>query len=173
MDENSGKKQEAAAGNDDQPTNFRAKLSPHRSLSPRGFVILMSCVGLVSFVAGTAFLVMGAWPVFGFFGLDVLLIYIAFKLNYRDGRAYETVELTPNLLRLTRVSSKGVVEDTVDFNPYWVRVLVSEAADGRTRLSLKSHGKETVLGTCLSDDERVEFADVLSGVLTNARIAHN
>ena len=31
-------------------------------------VILMVAIGGVSFAAGTMFLMMGAWPVFGFFG---------------------------------------------------------------------------------------------------------
>ena len=57
----------------------------------------MSAIGGVSFVTGMAFLLMGAWPVFGFFGLDVALIYPAFRLNYRSGRLYETVELTPEI----------------------------------------------------------------------------
>jgi uncharacterized membrane protein len=86
-------------GNPDQtqaePDAFRALLTPHRSLGPAGFLILMAALGTASFITGIVFLLMGAWPVFGFFGLDVLLIYIAFRLNYRSGRLYETVELTP------------------------------------------------------------------------------
>lgn len=148
---------------------FRAKLMPHRSLDPRGFLILMSCVGLVSFVAGAVFLYLGAWPVFGFFGLDVLIIYVAFKLNYRSGLAYEWVELTPDTLRLTRVSPTGRVKDLIEFNPYWVRVLISRAPDERTTLSLASHGKETVFGTFLTDDERTEFAHVLRQALVAAK----
>ena len=75
--------------NDDsgEPTLFSAVLTPHRSLSATGFVIVMALVGGVSFAAGIAFLLMGAWPVFGFFGLDVLLIYLAFRANYRAGTA--------------------------------------------------------------------------------------
>ena len=68
------------AGNDfdptlDQPTLFSARVTPHRSLNRTGFTVLMAFVGVVSFVAGIAFYLMGAWPVLGFFGLDVLLIY--------------------------------------------------------------------------------------------------
>ena len=95
---------------------FRAILHPHRSLEPKGFLILMVAVGSVSFVMGMAFLMMGAWPVFGFFGLDVLLIYIAFKLNYRAGRAYELVELTPRSLTLKQVSSSGKAKNCLDFS---------------------------------------------------------
>ncbi len=116
MNENDSVKQDDGA--------FRAVLHQHRSLSPTGFLILMSLFGGVCFVTGIVFLAMGAWPVFGFFGFDVALVYLAFKLNYRAGRLYETVELSREMLRVTRVHPSGKREN-FDFNPYWVRVLLS------------------------------------------------
>ncbi len=149
---------------------FRAILHPHRSLGPRGFLVLMLAIGGVSFVTGMVFLLMGAWPVFGFFGLDVALVYIAFKLNYRSGRIYETIELTPETLTVTRVHPSGKRE-TFDFNPYWVRVFVAEGPQGRTDLRLASHGRELSFGRFLTDDERRDFSDVLSGALIETRSA--
>jgi uncharacterized membrane protein len=160
MTTNAGKEQE------DKP--FRAVLYPHRSLSPRGFLILMSVLGIVSFIAGMVFLAIGAWPVFGFFGLDVALIYIAFKLNYRSGRARELVEVTPNVLAVTRIEPSGK-EQRFEFNTYWVRVLFDEEVDGRTSLRLTSHGKNFEFARFLNDEERREFAAVLSGALASAR----
>lgn len=145
-------------------------LTAYRSLSQRGFLILMGLLALVSFVAGIFFLVIGAWPVFGFFGLDVLLVYIAFKLNYRSGRIYETVELDPSLLTLTRVHPSGKAE-RYEFNPYWVRVKLTERVDGRTALSLTSHGEVFPFARFLTDDERREFASELSRALSTARVA--
>lgn len=159
---------------DDQPSNaargFRAVLHPHRSLSPRGFVVLMSAIGAVSFITGLAFLAIGAWPVFGFFGLDVALIYVAFKLNYRAGKAYEVIELTPELLSLKRVTPSGATE-TFEFNPYWARVRLSERPDGRNDLAIASHGNELPFGRLLNNDERREFAAVLESALVDARCA--
>jgi uncharacterized membrane protein len=160
MDASISEKQEDGA--------FRAILHPHRSLGPRGFLVLMLAIGSISFVMGAVFLSIGAWPVFGFFGLDVLLIYIAFRLNYRSGRAYELVELTPALLTLTLVEPSGR-QKSFEFNPYWVRVQLSERPDGRTNLRLASHGREFEFARCLNDDERREFARVLQGALTAAR----
>ena len=160
--------------NSDNPNQSRPQsrwvLSSYRSLSPRGFVILMSFLAAVSFIAGVAFLLMGAWPVFGFFGLDVLLIYVAFKLNYRSGRLYETVELDPALLTVTRVHPSGEVE-RFEFNPYWVRVQLSEGNDGRTSLALSSHGRSFGFARFLTDEERREFAGVLGDALAIARAA--
>jgi uncharacterized membrane protein len=147
---------------------FRAILTPHRSLTPTGFVILMSALSAISFITGVVFLTMGAWPVTGFFGLDVLLVYVAFKLSYRSGRLCEIVELTPAQLSLTRVHPSGRREQ-FHCNPYWARVNLHEGADGRTDLKLFSEGREEALGRFLTEDERRDFARVLKGVLLEAR----
>lgn len=147
---------------------FRAILHPHRSLSPRGFLILMSAIGAFSFVTGIAFLMIGAWPVMGFFGLDVGLVYIAFKLNYHAARAHEIVELTPDILRVTRVAAGGASQ-CFEFNPYWTRVRLAQWPDGRTDLKIASHGKEFSFGRLLNDDERLDFAVALQNALSNAR----
>ena len=128
----------------------------------------MLFLGGVSFVTGVAFWLMGAWPVFGFFGLDVLAVYIAFKINYRDGLAHEVVELTPDILKLTRVAPTGR-RQSFDFNPYWVRVRLAEWPDGRANLSLTLHGRDFEFGHLLNHDERREFAKVLERALSRAR----
>src|SRR5262245_29933371 len=87
-----------------EPTIFSAVLTPNRSLGPTGFLIFMLVLGGISFTAGMMFLIAGAWPVCGFFGLDVLLVYWAFRVNYRTARAYEVVRVTPSELTLRKVS---------------------------------------------------------------------
>jgi uncharacterized membrane protein len=149
-------------------STFRAVLHPHRSLGPRGFLIFMLAIGSASFVTGMVFLMMGAWPVMGFFGLDVLLIYIAFKLNYRAARAFELVELTPAALTLTQVSPSGKSK-SFEFNPYWVRVLFTERPDGGNHLKLASHGREFEFGRLLNDEERRDFAEALAAALHRVR----
>ena len=82
-------------------------LYPHRSLPPQGFMILMIGFGAVSFVTGAVFATMGAWPVLGFFGLDVLLFYWAFRVSYRSGRLREVVRVTRHQLTVQRVQPDG------------------------------------------------------------------
>lgn len=144
-------------------------LHPHRSLPPSGFFVMMALIGLVSFVIGVVFVMLGAWPVTGFFGLDVALIYYAFKLNYRSGKLYETITLSPELLTLTRVHPSGRREE-FDFNPYWARVhFTTDRPDGRTSLRLAAQGREVRFGLFLTDEERREVADALSGALVAVR----
>ena len=144
-------------------------LHPHRSLPPSGFLIMMVLIGGVSFVFGLVFVMLGAWPVMGFFGLDVALIYYAFRLNYRSGELYETITLSPEMLKLTRVHPSGRREE-FDFNPYWARVRCSvDRPDGRTSLRLAAQGREVLFGQFLTDDERRDVADALTGALVNTR----
>jgi len=152
----------------DGSDTFRAVLTPHRSLGPKGFLALMIAFGAVSFAAGLAFYFAGAWPVLGFFGLDVLLVYVAFRLNYRSGRRYETLELTPAQFVLTRVHPSGR-QERFDCNPYWARVSLREWPDGRTALSVVTRGTELAFGSFLTDDERRDLASALREALLTAR----
>jgi uncharacterized membrane protein len=168
MDENPGTTQEGSDATTPDDGAFRAVLTPHRSLSPRGFLILMTFVGVVSFIAGMTFLAVGAWPVMGFFGLDALAIYIAFKLNYRAGRLVETVEITTTDLTVTRTRPNGRRE-TFALNPYWAHVHLAERPDGANALYLRSHGKAHAIGAFLNDDERRDLATALDRALAAIR----
>jgi uncharacterized membrane protein len=147
---------------------FDARLSPHASLPPAGFVVLMAVLCAISFAAGSAFASIGAWPVFGFFGLDVALVYGAFRINYRRARRYETVQLTPHRLAVERVSPQGRVE-RFEFQPYWLRVLMDDPPRHESRLILRSHGKALVIGAFLSPPERLEVANALNAALARLR----
>ncbi len=148
---------------------FSAVLRPHRSLSPQGFGILMVAIALLSFFIGFAFWLMGAWPVVGFCGLDVLLIQLAFRLNYRDARAVEEVHLTHERLSITQISPQGVARET-GFNPYWARLEVERQPEiGITALSIASHGMRLAVGAFLPPVERESFASALAAALAKVR----
>lgn len=147
---------------------FSATLTPHRSLGPRGFLILMGVLSGLSFVTGLAFAWTGAWPVLGFFGLDVALVYLAFKLSYRSGRLYERVDLDRESLTLTRVHPSGKRERYL-FPAYWVRVILQGLPDGGRDLRLTSHGRVVPFGRFLTNDERETFAAALKSALHAAR----
>nr|WP_281281465.1 DUF2244 domain-containing protein [Denitrobaculum tricleocarpae] len=146
-------------------------MRPNRSLSPRGFVILMSAVCAISFVGGLAFFLAGAWPVVGFMGLDVLLIYFAFRINYRDGRNYETLCMSPDDLEVTKVNYHGKAKRW-HFQPAWLQVHIDNPVEHDSALTLRSHGKSLVIGSFLAPEERAEVANVVSEALMKARQAN-
>jgi uncharacterized membrane protein len=158
-----------APATDTEPTIFSAVLTPHRSLSPTGFLIFMLVLGGISFVSGMVFLIAGAWPVFGFFGLDVLLVYWAFRVNYRSGRSYEVVTVTSSELTVRKVNHYGRVRKWT-LNPLWVRLHRDEHAEfGIERLFLVSHGRQLPIASFLGADEKKSFALALTGALAEAR----
>jgi len=161
------------AGNDfdpdAQPELFSALLTPHRSLNRTSFLVVMAFISVVSFAAGFAFLLMGAWPVLGFFGLDVLAIYWAFRINFRRAKASEEILVTPSELRLRRVSHRGHVVEFV-FNPLWVRLdRKTHAEFGIEKLYLVSKGRRVGVASFLGADEKASFANALVEALQAAR----
>ena len=152
----------------DAAGEFSLSLHPNRSLSQSGFVILMGAVALVSFVSGMVFLSMGAWPVFGFFGLDVAAIYLAFRWNYRAARAYETVQLSDTALKIRKVDARGN-ETAYVSQPYWARVQYDKEAEEDVAIDITSHGRRLTVGAFLSPEERLQFGEALRFELDRLR----
>jgi uncharacterized membrane protein len=153
----------------DDPTLFSAVLTPHRSLGRGGFLALMLAIGGLSFIGGLVFFLLGAWPVVGFLGLDVLLVYWAFRLNYRAAGAYEEVTLTPSRLTVRSVSARGQIAEWT-LNPLWVRLDREIVEDfGLVGLSLVSRGRKYTVAGCLGPQERESFAQSLAAALGEAR----
>jgi uncharacterized membrane protein len=152
-----------------EPPIFSAVLTPHRSLSPAGFLIFMAVLGGISFVTGMVFLLAGAWPVFGFLGLDVLLVYWAFRLNYRSAQAYEQVTVTPSELTIRKVNHYGSIREWT-LNPVWVRLHRDVHEEfGLQGLFLESQGRRLLVGGFLPPQEKESFAAALSGALAEAK----
>ena len=145
------------------------RLVPHRSLTPRNFRLLMTIFALAGTASSLPFIMMGAWPVAGFLGLDVLLFYAAFRANFRAARAYEDVVVTPMELLLAKVSAKGVRRE-FRFHPAWVRLNREEHEEfGVQRLSLRSRGDTVEIASFLGPDAKAEFASGLTQALNEAR----
>ncbi len=143
---------------------FDATLHPNRSLSPAGFRILMLVAGSSALIVGTLFMVAGAWPVLGFCGAEFLLLYLAFRMNYRAGRAYERIRLTDNQLEIRRFSARGEV-GRWRFEPTWLQVSMANPPEHDSQITLSSHGQSLTIGAFLSPAERLEVADALKDAI--------
>jgi len=160
----------AAAGQRDEaaPVLFDAILTPHRSLSLLGFAILMAVVAGVNVGLGVAFMLRGAWPIFGFCGLDVLLFYVMFRLNYRSARMFERVRLLPDELIVERHDARGRKESW-SFQPYWLRIAIDDPPEHHSQLVLSSHGRALAVGSFLTPGERFDLAQSLRSALQSRR----
>ncbi|MEM7566457.1 MAG: DUF2244 domain-containing protein [Pseudomonadota bacterium] len=147
-----------------------AVITPHRSLGPRGFSVFMIVLGGLSFASGVLFLSLGAWPVLGFFGLDVLLVYVAFRWSFASGEAREVVRISHGHVYIAQHDRKGRIEAEADLNPYWARLVVSRDEDRRvTRMGLKLHDRLYPIAGALSPEERTSFAKVVADALEKAK----
>jgi uncharacterized membrane protein len=152
----------------DEPI-FRALLLPHRSLGRTGFIVLMSLLGGIWLATGLFFLSIGAWPVFGFFGLDMLAIYIAFKLNYRAARAREEVSVSRLALDIVKTAPSGRSE-AHHFNPFWARFRVARHEEiGITGMAVEGEGQLVQIGAFLNPDDRESFATAFGRALSTAK----
>ncbi|MCX5513759.1 DUF2244 domain-containing protein [Kaistia algarum] len=148
---------------------FEAVLKPHRSLSPRGFGLLLMFIASTCFIGGLLFWSMGYWPIAVFFALDIVAIQFAFRMNYHSGRAMEIVTMTQQSLTVRRVAPDGRLQDFA-FNPYWARFEVNRHPEwGVMRMALTSHGKALAIGDFLGPDDRDSFAKAFQEALKAAR----
>lgn len=152
-----------------EPTLFSALLTPHRSLSGAGFFVVMGLIAGISFVGGVVFFIVGAWPVIGFLGLDVALVYWAFRTSYSRAAAYEEVTVTPSELRVKKVSHRGETAEWL-LNPVWVRLdRETHEEYGLTRLFLVSRGRKLAIAGFLGPREKESFAAALSAAIGEAK----
>lgn len=147
---------------------FDALLTPNRSLSRLGFFVLMAVVVGACGTMAILFLAQGAWPVVGFYGLEILVLFWALRQNYRSGRVYERVRLTEGTLTLERGDDRGPLA-VVTLQPYWARVQVINADEHHCEVRLTSRGQFHRVGAFLSPGERVDFAAALTDALDRVR----
>lgn len=147
---------------------FDAELRPHRSLGPLGFALVMGSVAIGGFAVGVAFFLAGAWPVLGFCGLEILLLYIAFRLNYRSGRVRQTLRLSDEGLDIAFTDPAGRVS-RVTLEPAWLKVDLPDPPTHDSQLRLSSHGRSITVGAFLTPAERGEVARALRDALARYR----
>lgn len=148
---------------------FVARLRPHRSLSRAQSRVLIGFFAFICAAVAVLFYHIGAWPVSGFLGLDVVLLALAFRASFRSARACEDVRVSPIELQLAKVSARGRRREW-RFNPAWVRLERDEHVEfGLQSLALRSRGERVSVASFLGADEKARFADDLSAALAQAR----
>jgi uncharacterized membrane protein len=154
----------------DKPV-FSATISPHRSLSPLGFAILLSVVAALNLAGGVFFWYLGAWPVVGFMGLDVALVWLAFRWSYRRAERHENLLVTATDLQLSRFARNRLVE-RISFPRGFVHVDIQHdpERDLIGRLYLRSRGHAYEVGSFLGGHERLDLARALNRALAGPKI---
>ena len=137
---------------------------PYRSLSKKGFKQLMFVVSFIFFSVGVFFWYIGAWPVFGFLGLDVFLLYYAFKINYKSGEIFETIKIIREKLSITRSFPSGK-KQIWNLETYWTKVEILNPARNQHNLIVKSKDKVVLLGSFLNLNDKKKLLNQIESAL--------
>jgi uncharacterized membrane protein len=148
---------------------FAATLTPHRSLSHRGLRYLIAGVAVAASIPGMVMFAMGAWPVVGFLGLDVLAVWWALSVSMREKKRYEKVTLWPDELELMRVDARGR-EELIRYDPRIVKLIIDRDFNERTTaLHLRTTERDIEIGSFLNPDDKQSFGKALGTALRQAR----
>lgn len=147
-------------------------LWPYRSLSLRGFQILIAVLASLMTVIGLGFYLLGAWPVIGFLGLEILVVWYAFKWNYRSGQLVETVAITPQQVNVTRTDWRGR-ETTVRLSGAWIKAELDVKEKRRERLYLRQHAHKLEIGAFMPPSEKLSLANALNAAFSRLRYEAN
>ena len=147
---------------------YSITLKPYRSLNKIGFITMMLVLCGFSFITGIIFMKKGAWPVFGFFGLDILLVYIFFRLSYKSGKEFEVINLTKKKLIIKKYKEKKIIK-TYILDANWVKIQIQNPLEHSSKLQISSKNKSIIIGSFLRLDEKIE---VLKNI-ENALRKHN
>lgn len=146
-----------------ETVHFSTLLQPYRSLPPEGFKWLIRGVLLANLLVALPMYMLGAWPVAGFCGLDVALLWWLFDRNYFDAKRSETLTLTDRELVVVRLAPDGEREEH-RLDAYWAKVDL-----GDRRLVVSSRGNRVVVGRFLAPAARAEVAEQLKAALAAMR----
>ena len=149
-------------------TYMDAVITPHRSLSERGFIILITVVTLANCCSAAVFVHMGAVYVPFFLGIDVLAIVAAFLVSFSAAKRIERVTITAREIVVTHEApnwTRTVWESPTAFT----RVSVVREEDRTVALRLALSGREVSVAQALSPRERGEFAKALERAISEAR----
>ena len=152
----------------DEPFFMDAVITPHRSMSSKGFIILIGVLTALNATSAAFFVMIGAGPIPIFLGLDLLAVIVAFAVSNRAARRHERIRVTASEVRVIQASPRG--EETVWVSPTaFTRVaLVGDAGDADF-LRLRLSDRELRVARDLSRPERLAFAKALDRAIWRAR----
>ena len=145
---------------------IKLRLEPSKSLRPEGANLILVILGGFGLVISGSFMVFGAWPVFGFMALDVLLIYTAFQAQYRRSNRGQEITISNDKIEI-KYFKGGVCVKTILLNKYWAKLEQFNCFNRRSKLMFSSHGKFSEIGEFLSLKEKQQLVADLKPFLCN------
>ncbi|HYZ64495.1 MAG TPA: DUF2244 domain-containing protein [Acetobacteraceae bacterium] len=150
------------------PVQFEAVIVPHRSLSPAGLRWVVGGLCALSAAVSTGLWLLGAWPVLGFTGIEILLAVWLIRRNAQGARATEMLLLSGAGLRILRTDRRGRRSERV-LASYWLRAELEERPGRAPALFVQDRGARVEVGAELGEQEKRELAAALRQALERRR----
>ena len=126
----------------------------NNSLSSSGRLLVFGFILTVSLGIAAAFsVIFGAWPILPFAGIEMGVLYLAFRYIDRHAGDYERITIRGDSVAVEVREGTGVRR--FELSRYWARVVCEREG---TRLALRSHGREIEVGRHLCEEQRLEMA---------------
>ena len=145
---------------------FETIIVPHRSLSPRGVRRLIGAICAACGITALGFVALGAWPVAGFTGIEIVLAALLLRLNAAGARASEMVILDGAGLRIVRTDRRGGRTERC-LPASWLAVRLQDRPGRVPALLLTAHGQREEVGASLGEVEKRDLAAALQAAVRN------
>ncbi len=121
----------------------------NNSLSSTGRFLVFAFLFAVSVGIAAGFALLGAWLILPFAGLEMLVLYLAFRCMDRRAGDFERIAITGDRVEI-EIREAGRLE-SFELNRCWAQLVGGD--DGR--LALRSHGRDVRIGRHLNDEQRL------------------
>jgi uncharacterized membrane protein len=146
-----------------------AWITPNRSLPRGGFIVLLCVLAAYNLLVAGLLLLIGAFPVPIFLGLDFLGVFVAFRISYRRGQVGERVQVCAEQVKVLR--GRDGRERMVWTSPTaFTRVQVEQPGEHEARVRLRLSARSLDVGASLSPEERTDFGSALQQAIASARL---
>jgi uncharacterized membrane protein len=123
--------------------------------------IIVAGVCTVSLGTTTLFWSLGAWPIAGFNGGEILLAMVLLRTHQKSARAKEVLMLSQAGLRITRVDARGQASEQI-LPAGWLNVVLTERPGRVPGLYLAARGRQVEVAHSLGEPEKRDLAEALA-----------
>jgi len=147
---------------------LEAHLTPSVAIKLSAVRWILSLFGCVCVFMGVTFALIGAQPVLGFMGIEIILLFAVYRFCVRNSRMAEQIILSGHSVLFRRIDRYGNISIT-NFEPLWLRIEIGGAKGVFRHIVFASKGRSCNVGVFLTPEEKVVLLNTLQRALRKLR----
>ena len=146
-----------------EATKFEILLKPNSSLTGAARVLFLGSIFFICSVIGIGFFLAGGTMILPFAGLEIVLVYLAFRLSFNWSNQKQIIILSKEHVEV-RVDGLKEFFTWKEFRSFATfNVIKNDAKDDD--LSFRSKGKEIIVGSFLNEEDKSILKDEISRII--------